>query len=113
MAQDNVDIIVNNKTHIGVDRKKALGFLISLSINHLKYMPTDAIKNWILSSCELVEETFDWKGNATLRKQVKYIRDHFVKNTDIDNVTMQGIAMNIILSSEGLGLWAGFNQKRM
>jgi len=104
MSQDNVDIIINNKYSGKIDRREALGTIIGLCMRHLEYMSTDAMKEWILESCSLIEETLEWKNNVTIKKKINRIRDYFTITPDIDRETMMTVTTNMILGSEGLGI---------
>lgn len=108
MSQDMVEIFVNNRPYSKVDRKGVLGDIVNLCMPHLEFMSADSMRDWILEACNLVEETLEWKSNATIIKKIKYLREYFAKNTDLNRYRMQQFTINVILSAEGLGLLRGF-----
>ena len=108
MSQDMVEIFVNNKHYAKVDRKGALGDIVNLCMPYLEFMSAYAMRDWILEACNLVEETLEWKANSNINKKIKYLREYFKKNTELDRLRMQQFTINVILSANGLGTLRGF-----
>ena len=102
-----VDIHVNGKEYVvSIDEKNAIGYILALCIPYLTYMSDDAMKQWILSSCEMAEEVNDAKDGSITRK-VNSIRDYLGKR-EFSSEMLQQLIVNLHLSALDMGLMSGF-----
>ena len=97
-----VDIVVDGKVFAPmVDEKKALGHLIVPCIPFLDYMSDSAIKEWILNSCDMVDEVNDDRDKR-LKSRIRKVRNKLT-DREYDHLALEYIATNLYLSSAGLG----------
>jgi len=102
-----VDIFINGKLYLtAVEERQAIGHIISPCISMLKYMPSEAIKEWIIQSCDMMEEISEGKDRSIQRK-INSIKTHIAENKYTQPI-LQQIAINIYLSSMGMGVMSGF-----
>jgi len=108
-TRDVIDIYINNKKCDSVDRKELFGYVIGLCMAHLPYMPKEAMIDWVLESCSMLEETLSWKTNIPLKRKITYIRNYIDrKGKNLTREMTMNFVTNLILSGQGLGTLSGF-----
>ena len=94
-----------NKDRMEVEYKDTLGILLGICMYQIHYMSRESMRDWILQSCDLIEETFEWKKAGPIKTRItkirKYLRDNF-HNMNWDK--MLTFYTNTLLSCNGLGM---------
>lgn len=88
------------------DGTHALGYILSLGMEDLKYMSEDGIKNWILGAIETAEEMLTWKKDIALKKRVMMYRKSLERVNTREKA--MDLFVNISLGCEGLSTLSGF-----
>lgn len=115
-ANQYVDILVDKREYaVMIEERSALGHLVSPCIPMLKYMSDDAIVQWILTACEMVEEANDGKDHSIDRKvnSLRSYLDTYMKGKKHSNLSLQQILVNLYLSSMDMGLLPGFKSGKV
>jgi hypothetical protein len=108
-TRDMIDIYINNKKCDSVDRKELFGYVVGMCMAHLPYMSKEAMIEWILESCFMLEETLPWKANTPLKRKITYIRNYIDrKGKYLSRDMTMNFVTNVVLSGQGLGTLSGF-----
>lgn len=108
MAIKYIDIYTDGNYYDKIDQKNLLGKVLSLVLYDLKYMSEDAMKNALVTTTDLAEESIrEFGGNSTLMRKISFIRD-YLSIKELNRKVLLSIITNMILSSEGLGTLPGF-----
>jgi hypothetical protein len=88
------------------DGKHALGYILSMGMDSLKYMSFDGIVNYIKEALNSVEELLEWHDDASLKRRIMICRKALLV-VDTRERAMD-LYINITLSCDGFGTLSGF-----
>jgi len=92
-----------------VELPQVLGQVVLLASPHLKYMSKESMRDWILGSCDLVEETMDWMKSSKVKSKITIIRKFLDRRYDkMSREYLANYLMNLVLTGEGMGNLSGF-----
>ena len=111
MAQTNQGLMIRikvNGEYQGYikDGTHALGYILSLDMEDLKYMSEDGIINWIAGAIDTAEEMLSWKPDAALKKRIVMYRKTLERVKGRERA--MDLFVNIALACEGLSTLSGF-----
>lgn len=109
MADDkkSIRMILNGQFHSFLDNEThALGHILEIAMDKLKYMSEDAIRNWIDGALCLGEEMLEWDKNIPLKKRLTVYRKSLEHS--LDRTSLINLFVNMALSCGGLGTLSGF-----
>jgi hypothetical protein len=103
----------NRVTYTVDNEKEALGYIISLAINQIKFMSVEAMKQWIIDACEFVldversDRPESYEGDKALVRKINTLLEYLQTNEFTHERMMQTL-VNIAMGGMGLGTLPGF-----
>lgn len=109
---DEIRIKVNGEYQGYIkDGTHAIGYILSLGMEDLKYFSLDGILRWIEGALDTAEEMIEWNTDIQLKKRIIMYRKSIDKITDRDHA--MNLYVNVALACEGLSTLSGFGMSNV